>query len=433
MMEDRQTEDFSLIHAINAKYSDEDNTSDFKVYISSNAPGKKDSGGLVIPPILVLDNNRVTCAGPSDAIASLCCRVTELDITNNLFTCWKEVLSMITHIPRLQTLNLTSNTLTAGSLGPDVETLTFPNVNLLILNNTQTTWSSMHTLLKIFPSLSELHLSLNGYASIDVENLETYPSLKKLFINKHAVPRWSKISRLGCVFPNLETLVTIESDLADMISECSEAASVFQCLKCLHISSSKLPNWEHIEELRKIPKLCDIRMKNIPFLEEYNEKVRRQMIIARLPNITHLNVSPINQQEREDAERAFIRFYMDKENPPRRYHELEQTYGKLDHLVDLDLSPKTTCRLIVKMNDDDDDDDGGKSKEMDISITQTVRELKQFLQEFAGLPSHKFRLFYTGIVDEEKINPQELIYPNKFLHTLNISDGDWLVIIPKLF
>lgn len=423
-----QDESFSLIDAINAKYSADDNANDFKVYISTNAPGKKECGSLVIPPILVLDNNKVTCAGPTDAIASLCCHVTELDLTNNLLTCWKEVLSIITHMPRLRTLNLTSNSLSTESLGTDGEAQTFPTVNLLILNNTQTSWSAMKTLLKMFPCLSELHLSLNGYASIDVDQIETYPSLQKLFINKHTVQKWSEISKLGRVFPNLETLITIDSDLTDMISDCSETVAMFPCLKCLHISSTRLPSWEHIEELRRIPKVCDIRMKNIPFLENYNEKMRRQMIIARLPNITHLNGSPITMVEREDAERAFIRFFMDRENPPSRYHELEQAYGKLDPLVELDLSPKKTRRVIIKMDDDD-----GKSKEMDISIMQTVRDLKQSLQEFAGLPCNKFRLFFTALVDgKEHHQPAELQFPNKFLHALNITDGDCFIIIPKI-
>ncbi|XP_060077545.1 tubulin-specific chaperone cofactor E-like protein [Ylistrum balloti] len=425
---EEQAEDFSLIDAIHSKYNDDDNAHHFKVYISSNAPGKKDSGSLVVPPILVLDNNKVTCSGPSDIIASLCGHVTELDLTNNLITCWKEILSMISYMPRLHTVNLTSNALTTRSLaGLDVPEQTFKNITLLILNNTQTTWSSLSTLLKIFPSLTELHLSLNNYTSIDVDNLESYPSLQKLFINKHVISRWSEISKLGHLFPHLEALITIESDLADMILDCPEASIVFPCLKCLHISSTKLQNWEHIEELRKIPKLCEIRMKNIPFLEEYNEKVRRQMIIARLPNITHLNGSPINEVEREDAERAFIRFFMDKENQPRRYHELGETYGTLDPLADVDFSVKKTRRVTIKSDEDE------KSQEMEINITQTVRELKKFLQNFAGLPSHKFRLFFHAIVDGVPLNSSELIFPDKVLHSLNINDGDCFIIIPKCF
>ena len=49
------------------------------------------------------------------------------------------------------------------------------------------------------------------------------------------------------------------------------------------------------------------------------EKQRRQQIIARLPNIERLNGSPVLEGEREDAERAFIRLYMDQDVKPNRW------------------------------------------------------------------------------------------------------------------
>ena len=57
---------------------------------------------------------------------------------------------------------------------------------------------------------------------------------------------------------------------------------------------------------------------------EYTEHERRQLLIARLPNVETLNGGGvISSQEREDAERAFIRHYMDKPEAerPTRYGE----------------------------------------------------------------------------------------------------------------
>lgn len=51
---------------------------------------------------------------------------------------------------------------------------------------------------------------------------------------------------------------------------------------------------------------------------EYTEHERRQLLIARLPNVETLNGGGvISSQEREDAERAFIRYYMDKPEADR--------------------------------------------------------------------------------------------------------------------
>ena len=49
-----------------------------------------------------------------------------------------------------------------------------------------------------------------------------------------------------------------------------------------------------------------------------NEKLRREQLVARLPNITRLNGSGITESERIDAERAFIRLFMDNEDKPDR-------------------------------------------------------------------------------------------------------------------
>ena len=48
------------------------------------------------------------------------------------------------------------------------------------------------------------------------------------------------------------------------------------------------------------------------------EKLRRQQLIARLPNITRLNGSSITGEERLDAERAFMRLFLDSEDKPDR-------------------------------------------------------------------------------------------------------------------
>jgi hypothetical protein len=81
---------------------------------------------------------------------------------------------------------------------------------------------------------------------------------------------------------------------------------------------------------------------------------RRQFVIARLPQIEILNGGGrIGSEEREDAERAFIRYYMEKpehERPLARYNELIAKHGKIDPLVKIDLRPekKVQVKFIYK-------------------------------------------------------------------------------------
>ena len=71
---------------------------------------------------------------------------------------------------------------------------------------------------------------------------------------------------------------------------------------------------------------------------------RRQHLVARLPNIRTLNGGdPVSEVEREQAERAFIRAFLDTEPGarPGRWAELVAVHGELEPLVKIDLTPET--------------------------------------------------------------------------------------------
>ena len=90
----------------------------------------------------------------------------------------------------------------------------------------------------------------------------------------------------------------------------------------------------------------ELRLQNCPLLEDYTAFEKRMLLIARLPNIQILNGGDkIPANEREDAERAFIRFYLDAENKPQRYYELVEVHGKLNPLVNVNLTPESHVRV----------------------------------------------------------------------------------------
>lgn len=60
----------------------------------------------------------------------------------------------------------------------------------------------------------------------------------------------------------------------------------------------------------------------------------------------------ISKEEREDSERAFIRFYLDSEEKPARYFELEKVHGKLDPLVNISMKPEVQAEVIISHNDE---------------------------------------------------------------------------------
>lgn len=123
----------------------------------------------------------------------------------------------------------------------------------------------------------------------------------------------------------------------------------------LNLSSSDINSWTDIDRLNKFPALKNLRVQNWPLWNKCDstEHERRQFVIARLPHVEVLNGGGrIGSEEREDAERAFIRHYMQKPDNerPARYADLTAKHGKIDPLVKIDLRPekKVQVKFIFK-------------------------------------------------------------------------------------
>lgn len=127
-------------------------------------------------------------------------------------------------------------------------------------------------------------------------------------------------------------------------------------LTFLNLSSTDINTWDDIDRLAKFPALKNLRVQNWPLWEKCDatEHERRQLLIARLPFVQTLNGGGvIGGEEREDAERAFIRYYLDKPEAdrPERYNELVAVHGKLDPLVNIDLRPEKRVKVTFTYGD----------------------------------------------------------------------------------
>ena len=53
-------------------------------------------------------------------------------------------------------------------------------------------------------------------------------------------------------------------------------------------------------------------------VQDVEETLRRMLIVARLPAVEKLNGSPVSSEERDKANRCFVRHYTDAEIKPSR-------------------------------------------------------------------------------------------------------------------
>lgn len=437
-----------------------------------------------VPELLVLNDCDIDCAGDFESIREKCQRVRELDLAQNKLQDWQEVFNILKHMPRIEFLNLSKNQL----MSPASALQAAPTVNLknLVLNGTYLDWMCVDALLQNLPVLQELHLSLNNYRAVLLDaaqeedksesesesescnncqcvpqthnesseaeteteggtccNLcqenrkltQAHPQLKTLHFTGNPIEHWQEICRLGRLFPSLEVLVLAECPIKSLqsstataeLDSASESHKYFPHLKLLNLSCAQLNSWADIDELAKYSQLQNLRVKHWPLWEtlECTEHERRQLLIARLPNVSMLNGGgKISVDERVDAERAFVRHYMDKPESerPARYAELQAVHGKLDPLVNINLKPEKRVKVVFTYND--------VSESRFVDVYLTVNDLKIKLEKLINLAPNKMRLFYLD-QDYREHGPEEMRFPNKRLYSYNLQSGDEIIIDAK--
>ena len=262
-----------------------------------------------------------------------------------------------------------------------------------------------------FHRIEELHLSLNAYGHV-IEWHETFPNVKKLHFNSNDIEDWDDVVKIGKVFPNLTSLIVCENAIAEV----KISSEVFIELQILSLSQTSICDWSSMDELCKLAALEDLRLVGVPLGQQEEPSKRRQLFIARLPTVKKLNGSVINETEREDAERMFIRHHMDDEEPPERYHKLVEVHGQLDHLVEVDLGQKHYVQLVITM-------DNKEVSKIVVDLDIDSKTFKQEVSKKVGLAPKDFRLYFRDFGFGNEVKD-----PYKHLYLFRLVDGDKAIV-----
>ncbi|XP_069470426.1 tubulin-specific chaperone cofactor E-like protein isoform X1 [Ambystoma mexicanum] len=392
------------------------------VVVTAGPQGSPMKDRLNLPSILVVHSCGITCAGEENEIAAFCTHVSELDLSDNKLEDWHEVRKIVSNVPQLQFLNLSSNPLHQSPLEKSCAA-SFSGVRKLVLNNSKATWETVHTLLQELPQLEELFLCLNDYKTVTCSPVCCH-SLKLLHITDNHLQDWSEVCKLGTMFPSLDTLILANNNVLAIDDSDDALARIFPNLRSVSLHNSGLNRWEDIDKLNCFPKLKEVRLLGIPLLQSYNTEERRKLVIARLPCVSKLNGSAVTDGEREDSERFFIRYHLDlpQEKTPHRYQELVTKYGKLAPLAEVNLRPQNKAKVEVHFEE--------KMEEMSIRLDQTVADLKKQLKPVVQLSTNNMRLYYLD--REAPFGPEEMKFNARALHSYGIRDGDKVFVEPKM-
>jgi len=419
----------TLQESIEEKYGEKENEAEdfgFIVFVSCSPEAK---AGM-FPPLMTLNDYNIETFGDFSDLGSKVRHVRELDLTDNLLSDWSEILNILSCLKSLTFLNLSNNLLSdpldeeQNEIKEKLDNSNFP-MRKLVLNGNNVPWSVVICLTKNMTKLDELHLSANNLANpgnLSIEN----ENLKHLFLSCNPISDFDSVSlNLLSRCSSLQFLSLADCPIGSF-PHLSDIENIPSGLHSLNVSTTKINNWLEVEKLRKFPGLNDLKIQGCPFLDELNRKEKRMMLVARLPNVTVLNGGDmITKLEREDAERAFIRYFLDtpEEQRPSRWQELVDIHGLLDPLVNIDLSPDMNIKVCIYFKD--------QCREEHISVRQTVKQFKQTLHSYFGLPPANMRLWYYDQEMTKIAGPEEMKFANKELYTYNVIEGDYFVIDEK--
>ncbi|CAL8109764.1 unnamed protein product [Orchesella dallaii] len=382
-----------------------------------------------VPHLLVITSSEIEAAGDPEILQKHLLSVREIDISRNKLQDLQEVGKILEYAPKAVHFNLGFNDLSSSSIPASSQFPVVDSLTCLILVGTNIKWQTVWFLLQHAKNISELHLSLNGFDQIQLCDAEpsndsagssgasykTFESVKKLMFDDNPISSWEEISKLGDVFPSLEHLSLTSCPLVKIPQD---GGSKFKALTTLWLSNCLISDMVDVENLKYFPLLTDIRITGVPFLKDLPDETRRQQLIALLPTIQTLNRGQhITEDERETAERNFIRYYMDQSDPPNRYHELSKEHGEVQKLVEISLKPDRKIKLVIFLDDKE-------AARITVDTTKTMRDLRAMLEPIVGIRAFKMDLYYWDVGMDVNCGMEKMTFPNRKLYMYRMQNND---------
>lgn len=246
----------------------------------------------------------ISRCGSTSALTQLAGHVISLDLKANLLSEWTEIACISKALPKLQTLAIAQNRLIPMSIPAQMSIQgAFPVLRCLVINSCGLqSWQQIQILEAHMPMLEELYAADNNFSDlceIAGEKVRGFSGLKVLDLSECRLSTSQQVHALSAL-PKLESLSLNHNPL-------TSASAPFPCVTLLQIHGTSLANWSDIDALSSIPHLSSLRIGGCPVTAGLSAWEARAAIVARLPNITKVNGSPVSARERAEAEKTYLR------------------------------------------------------------------------------------------------------------------------------
>ena len=333
-------------------------------------------------------------------------QIQELNIRQNLLKNWSEIWIILEkYFPQLEILNVSNSRINFDQF-PSKK---FPHIKQLVLIDTDNDCDIFENIVKNFPNLINLHLDLNHLTFLSENFINQIENLTTLSLSDNPnLKSWDPfINRLGKL-KNLEELFLNNCGI-DQIKFPSEINQFFPSLKSLYLSDNQISTYSSINELSRLPSLISFSILRNPIYQTEIDTAK-QMILARLPNLTHLNRVLINREERRGAEIDYLQRYaqdyfdqkLDFINEHRQYLKLIEKYGE-PLKPNVNESKKGLCirsnllKITFVFADENE-----RKIEKKIPSSMTIAKLKTFVRKLFPLKlTNDIQINLFVVIDEK--------------------------------
>lgn len=261
-------------------------------------------------------------------------QIKELNIRQNLLENWSQIWKRLNQsFPRIQILNLSNSRMNLD----EVPSNEYPLIEELVLIDTDNDYQIFEQILPFFPNLKHLHLDVNRLTCIPENFVQQLKNVTSLSLSDNpTLKSWNpSINNLGQL-EHLEELILNNCGI-DQI-DFNSSTHQFPSLKYLYMSDNQITSYQSIDQLSRLPSLISFSILRNPIYPSNDQQTEtaKQMIIARLPNLTYFNRVFINREERRGAEIDYLQRFaqeyfertLDFTNEHRNYLSLIEKYGE---------------------------------------------------------------------------------------------------------
>jgi Leucine-rich repeat (LRR) protein len=250
------------------------------------------------------------------SIRETCPKITELDLSRNLFSSLHEIAAICHQLEHLRALRLDGNRfecVTTTETERICFKLIFAKVVHLSLDNTLLSWRDIVDVCACFPALKTLSISSNEFEALDAPvSLEEFPAVTTIKLESNKLTSLASLAPLSRI-PTL-TQLHLKDNAISIVSP-SPDQTAFPQITFLDVSHNSISDWSFITSLPPaFPALSSLRISHNPLYTNLHNPLGRELTpddgymltIARLPNLKTLNFSAVTEKDRLNGETYYL-------------------------------------------------------------------------------------------------------------------------------